>query len=97
MFQNTKNTSLPKSVKDKKTKKTNIARNLCKFYSVVSSVFPELGPPAFLPGAALFGPKISSHVKFRVNSAGNRPRPITKPPWELPNLLFPPNRPKPPF
>lgn len=59
---------------------------------MVSSGFPEFGPPAAPPGPALFGPKISSHVKLRVNKAGNNPKPITKPPFELPNkLLFPPS------
>ena len=58
----------------------NIKRNLCKFDSVVSSVLPELGPPTLPPGAALFGPKISSQVKLSVNKAGNKPNPITNPP-----------------
>jgi len=99
MLQKTKNTSLPKRVKDRNTKNMNIIRNLYRFDSVVSSVLPELGPPAaFPPGAALFGPKISSHVKLRVNNAGNSPSPITKPPCEFPNrLLLLPNNPKPPF
>mgnify|MGYP006118513507 CR=1 FL=1 len=88
-YQKTRNTSLPKSVKDKNMKKMNIRRNLYRLDSVVSSGLPEFGPPATPPGPTLFGPKISSHVKFRVNKAGNRPNPITNPPFELPNILLP--------
>jgi hypothetical protein len=80
-FQNTKNTSLPKSVNERNMKNTKIIRNFCKFYSVVSSGLPEFGPPCAPPGAALFGPKISSQVKFKVNKAGNKPKPITNPPF----------------
>lgn len=94
MFQNTKYTSLPKSVKDRNMKNTKISKNLCKFYSVVSSGLPEFGPLAYPPGPALFGPKMSSQVKFSVKSAGKRPRPITNPPFWLPNIPFPPPIPK---
>ena len=88
MFQKTRNTSLPKSVKERNMKNTKIIRNFYKFCSVVSSGLPELGPPAAPYGPALFGPKMSSHVKLSVNRAGKRPRPITKPPFWLPNNPF---------
>lgn len=92
MFQKTKKTSLPNSVKERNMKNTKISRNFCKFYSVVSSGLPEFGPPAAPPGPALFGPKMSSQVKFKVNKAGKRPRPMTNPPFWLPNIPFaPPN------
>lgn len=94
MLQNTRNTSLPNSVKERNMKNTKIMRNFCKFYSVVSSGLPELGPPWAPPGAALFGPKISSHVKLRVKSAGNKPKPMTKPPFWLPNIPLAPPSPK---
>jgi hypothetical protein len=94
MFQKTKNTSLPKSVNERNMKNTKISRNFCKFYSVVSSGLPELGPAAAPPGPALFGPKISSQVKLRVNKAGNRPNPMTKPPFWLPNMPLAPPSPK---
>jgi hypothetical protein len=82
MFQKTKKTSLPNSVKERNMKNTKMSRNFCKFYSVVSSGLPEFGPPAAAPpGPALFGPKMSSQVKFKVNRAGKRPRPMTKPPF----------------
>ena len=93
MFQNTRNTSLPKSVNERNMKNTKIKRNFCKFCSVVSSGLPEFGPPAAPYGPALFGPKMSSQVKFRVNRAGKRPSPITKPPFWLPNNPFAPPSP----
>lgn len=78
MVQKTMNTSLPNSVKLRNMKNTNIMRNFYKFDSDVSSGLPELAPPA--PGPALFGPKMSSQVKFSVNRPGNNPKPITNPP-----------------
>eukprot|EP00356_Strombidium_inclinatum_P002175 CAMPEP_0170481148 /NCGR_PEP_ID=MMETSP0208-20121228/1705_1 /TAXON_ID=197538 /ORGANISM="Strombidium inclinatum, Strain S3" /LENGTH=71 /DNA_ID=CAMNT_0010753803 /DNA_START=201 /DNA_END=416 /DNA_ORIENTATION=+ len=68
-------------------------RNFWRLDSVASSGFPELGPPEIPPGPALFDPKMSSHVKFSVNSAGKRPRPITNPPFEFPNRGLPPPMP----
>jgi len=91
MFQNTKNTSLPNSMKDRNMKITKIIRNFWRFDSVASSVLPELGPPETPPG--LFEPKMSSQVKLRVNKAGNKPKPITNPPLEFPNIGFPIPRP----
>ena len=79
MFQNTRKTSLPKSVNERNMKNKKTSKNFCKFYSYVSSGFPEFDP-LFAPGA-LLGPNISSHVKLRVKRAGNRPRPMTNPPF----------------
>ena len=96
IFQNTRNTSLPNKVNDKNIKKTNNINSFCSCDSVESSLLPEFGPP-YPFGPVLFGPKISSHVKFSENRAGNKPKPITKPPLEFPKmlLLFPPNAPNP--
>ena len=75
--------------KDKNINRRNIIKNFCKFVSCDSSGLPEFDPFYWLSGPARVGPKISSHVKFRVNKAGKRPRPITKPPCEFPNNEFP--------
>ena len=66
MFQNTKNTSPPKSVNDSIMKNTKISKNFWRLDSLASSGFPELGPPCKPPGGALLGPKMSSHVKSGV-------------------------------
>ena len=86
--QNTKNTSPPKRIKLSIIKSINIHRNFCKLDSVASSVLLALGPCAAFPGPALLGPKMSSQVKLRVNSAGNKPRPMTKPPFWLPKSVL---------
>ena len=82
-FQKTRKTSPPKHTKLTNMKKTNRNRNFCTFPSYVSSLLPALGPwAAALPfGPGLFYPNMSSHVKLRVNRAGNKPSPITNPPF----------------
>jgi hypothetical protein len=97
--QKVRNTSPPKNTKLINMKSIRMPKSLYSYYSLVSSVFPWFAPSfAFPPNiwrrrvvASGPDPKMSSQVKFRVNSAGNRPIPIMKPP--LPLLL--PN--KPPF
>ena len=44
-FQKTRNTSLPNKETERNIKNNNIIRNLQSVYSVLSSGFPEFGPP----------------------------------------------------
>ena len=96
MFQNTRNTSPPNSVNESIMKNTKMSKNFYKFDSLASSGFPEFGPPCTPPGGALFDPNMSSHVKLRVNKAGKRPKPITNPPFWLPNIELLAPSPNPP-
>ena len=96
--QKVRNMSAPKKIELMNIKNISTNRSLWSCCSLDSSVFvlfpPSLGTPnkfLFLAAEPAPCPKMSSHVKLRVNSAGNRPMPIMKPPlW----LLFP-NKPLP--
>ena len=88
-FQNVKNTSPPKKTKLMNMKNMNISSSLCSCCSLVSSLLLLFAPPA-APLPTLLEPKMSSHVKFNVNKAGNSPKPITNPFCLLPKKGFPP-------
>ena len=74
LFQKVRNTSPPKNTKLMNMKNIKINNNLCNCCSLDSSLLLLLPPPP-----TLFDPKISSHEKFKVNNAGNNPKPITNP------------------
>jgi hypothetical protein len=78
MHQKVKNTSPPKNRKHIIKNITKTLSILYNYYSLESSLFDPLGPPLAFP-FKLLEPNISSHVKLRVNNAGNMPSPITKP------------------
>ena len=76
LFQNVRNRSPPKKTKLMNIKNMNINSNLYSYCSRLSSLFDAFAP---FPRLLLFGPKISSQVKFSVNKAGKIPSPITNP------------------
>lgn len=97
--QKVRKTSPPKKTKLMNMKNIKMQRSLYSCCSLVSSVFAPSAPPFSLlpPNMCLMrvvasgpDPKISSHVKFSVNRAGNKPMPIMKPP---PPLLCSPDPP----
>ena len=83
--QNVRNTSPPKKTKLMNMKNIKMQSSLYNCYSLDSSLFAPFAPGAFPD------PKMSSHVKFKENKAGNSPIPIMKPPpfYLLPNNPLP--------